>query len=47
MHRNGYTEAEARARMASQMPLEEKARRADYVIDNTGSVEATRHQVRQ
>jgi dephospho-CoA kinase len=29
------------------MPDEEKARRADFVIDNSGSIEQTRHQVQQ
>jgi dephospho-CoA kinase len=33
----GFSEAEARARMAAQMPLTEKARRADFVIVNEGS----------
>ena len=35
--RNGLTEEEARLRIASQMPIEEKMRRADYVIDTSGS----------
>jgi dephospho-CoA kinase len=34
--------ADARARIAAQIPDEEKAGRCDYVIDNTGSLEATR-----
>ncbi|BAS27347.1 dephospho-CoA kinase [Limnochorda pilosa] len=45
--RNGLTEAEARARMAAQMPLEEKVRRADYVVDNGGTPEETRRQVQR
>lgn len=36
------TEAEARARIAAQMPIEAKRKLADYVIDNSGSIEATR-----
>lgn len=40
--RDGCTEDEARARIAAQMPLSEKVEVADFVIDNTGSVEATR-----
>lgn len=40
----GYSEAHARARIASQMPLEEKVRRAAHVIDNSGSREETRRQ---
>jgi dephospho-CoA kinase len=35
-------EADARARIAAQIPDKEKAARCDYVIDNTGSLEATR-----
>ena len=34
-------EADARARIAAQIPDKEKAGRCDYVIDNTGSLEAT------
>ena len=33
---------DARARLAMQIPDSEKAGRCDYVIDNTGSIEATR-----
>jgi dephospho-CoA kinase len=36
----------ARAMIASQMPIEEKRKLAPHVIDNTGSPEATRRQVR-
>jgi dephospho-CoA kinase len=41
----GYTVAEADARLAAQWPADEKRARADFVIDNTSSVEATRVQV--
>jgi dephospho-CoA kinase len=34
--------ADVRARMAAQIPDREKADQCDYVIDNTGSLEATR-----
>ncbi|HEY8393926.1 MAG TPA: dephospho-CoA kinase [Thermaerobacter sp.] len=34
-------------RMAAQIPLEEKAARADVVIDNSGPLEETRRRVRQ
>lgn len=37
--------AEAQARMAAQWPQAEKVIRADYVIDNSGSVEQTRLRV--
>ena len=44
--RGGLTEAEARARVAAQAPLEEKLAAADYVIDNGGSLDDTKRQVR-
>ena len=34
-------------RMAAQLPDEEKIKAADYVIDNSGSLDQTREQVRQ
>lgn len=34
----GLSAAEARARIASQWPVQEKAARADYVIENNGSL---------
>jgi len=45
MTRDGLSEAEARQRIRSQMPLEEKARVAHYVVDNRGSPGETRQQV--
>jgi dephospho-CoA kinase len=36
--------ASAEARIAAQMPLEEKRRRADYVIDCSGALQQTRSQ---
>ncbi len=45
MKRDNLSETEARARMAAQMPADEKARVADYVIDTSGSFEETRAQV--
>ena len=47
MARDGSTEEAARARTASQMPLAVKARVADYVIDNSGTREATEGRVRE
>jgi dephospho-CoA kinase len=40
----GMAEADARARIANQMPIEDKRSRATYVIDNTGTREETRAQ---
>lgn len=45
MARNGLTREEALARIRAQMPIEEKRRRADYVIDNSGSLADTERQV--
>lgn len=42
--RDDLTPDEARARMAAQMSLAEKARRADVVIDNGGDLAKTREQ---
>jgi dephospho-CoA kinase len=47
MARDGSTEAEARARIASQMPVAEKAKLADYVVDNSGARAETERQVRE
>lgn len=41
IERNSLREEEAQSRIASQMPLEEKCARADFVIDNDGSREET------
>lgn len=49
--RQGISEAAARAevarRMAAQISDEEKVKAADFVIDNSGSLEATEEQVRR
>ena len=49
--RAGLSEAAARVeverRTRAQLPDEEKAHRADFVIDNSGSLEATRRQVHE
>ncbi|MCJ7839758.1 dephospho-CoA kinase [Lederbergia sp. NSJ-179] len=45
MERNGLSESDALARMASQMPLQQKAKLADAVIDNNGPIEKTQEQV--
>jgi dephospho-CoA kinase len=45
--RDGISPEQARARIASQMPVAEKARLADHVIDNSGDRAATEAQVRR
>jgi dephospho-CoA kinase len=47
MRRDGIEEEEARRKMDSQMPLARKAKLADFVIDNSASIEETSEQVRQ
>ncbi len=46
MKRGAYTREEAMARLSRQLPLEEKLRVADYVIDTSGTKENTLEQVR-
>jgi len=43
--KTGLPREEAERRIAAQMPAEEKRRRADYVIDCSGTLEETRAQV--
>ena len=45
--RDGLSEADARKRIASQMPQDEKKRYADLLIDTSGGFETTRVQCRQ
>ena len=45
MAKTGLRARGSRQRIASQMPAEEKRRRADFVIDCSGSLEETRRQV--
>ncbi|MCR3923457.1 MAG: dephospho-CoA kinase [Firmicutes bacterium] len=45
LQRDGLAGEQARQRMASQLPLAEKVARADYVIDNNGTLEQTEQQV--
>ncbi len=46
MARDGISLEQARTRVSSQMPQKEKLAQADYVVDNSGSPEETRDQVR-
>lgn len=45
MERDGISEADALSRLNAQMDIEEKKRRADIVIDNSGTVEETKAQI--
>ena len=45
MARNNLSEEEALKRINSQLPLEEKKKRADFVFDNCNSQETTRQEV--
>ncbi|MED3834590.1 dephospho-CoA kinase [Peribacillus frigoritolerans] len=46
MNRNGLSEAEALARINSQMPLADKKALADAVIDNNGDINETKRQLK-
>ena len=41
----GFDLKQAEGRMAAQLPLEEKVKHADYIIDNDGEINETRKQV--
>lgn len=43
----GMSEAQARARIAAQMPIEDKRRMATHVIENTGGIDDLQAQVEQ
>jgi dephospho-CoA kinase len=43
--RSGLTDEQIESRIASQMPLEEKVKYADFVIDNSADRESTRRKV--
>ncbi|XP_065712420.2 dephospho-CoA kinase domain-containing protein [Patagioenas fasciata] len=45
MRRNGLSRAQAEARVAAQLPLDQKLELATHVIDNSGDWESTRRQV--
>jgi dephospho-CoA kinase len=45
--RDGIAEAEARARIAAQMPIDGKRALATWVVDNSGPLDATQRQVDQ
>lgn len=45
MKRNEFTKEEAINRIKSQIPIEEKKKRGDFVIDNSGTIEETEKQI--
>lgn len=45
--RSGWTDSEITRRSEAQMPDREKVRLADYVIDNSGTLDETRRQVKR
>lgn len=45
MERDGISESDALSRLNAQMDIEEKKRRADIVIDNSGTMEETKAQI--
>lgn len=45
LEKRGLSRQDAQTRMRSQLPLEEKIRTADFVINNDGSLKETRRQV--
>ncbi len=45
MARNALSREAAEARLASQLPLEEKVRHATFIVDNAGTLSQTRAQV--
>jgi dephospho-CoA kinase len=45
VNRDGLTLAQARARMAAQMPVEEKIKHAHYTIETSGTFRQTREQI--
>jgi dephospho-CoA kinase len=46
MAKAGISKSDAEARIASQLPMEAKRRRADFVIDCSGTLDHTRRQAR-
>ena len=47
MARDGLEAQAAEARLAAQLPLEEKRRHATWIVDNTGDLTSTRAQVEE
>ena len=47
MERDGFSREESLRRISAQMPLSEKVTYADFVIDNSGSIQETEFQVKE
>ncbi|MBH5318482.1 dephospho-CoA kinase [Paenibacillus sp. GSMTC-2017] len=47
MKRNGMTQEEAKRRVSLQLDIEEKRKRGNWIIDNSGSLDDTKKQVLQ
>jgi len=47
MEQRHLSERESKLMIGAQMPLDQKAVRADFVIENSGSIEDTKHQIRR
>ncbi|XP_078376319.1 dephospho-CoA kinase domain-containing protein-like [Oculina patagonica] len=47
MERNNFTQSDAEQRINAQMSLDEKCKRASYIIDNSSNWEATEKQVKR
>lgn len=45
--RNNYSEKEAKRRIDSQIPIDEKKEKANFIIDNSGSIEETYAQINE
>jgi dephospho-CoA kinase len=45
--RSGLTDEQIEARIAAQLPMTEKAKFADYIVENSGTVDETRRQVEE
>jgi dephospho-CoA kinase len=47
LKRNGFDEEHARARINSQIDQHHKKQKSDYIIDNSGTIEATQRQLKK
>lgn len=47
MMRNGFSEFDSLQRINAQMPLKDKCQMADFIIDNCGTYEETKQQVKE